>query len=239
MKNQTVQRWVSLGPGLLWMALVGVSSARADGGSQHRPTVRISVYNDAGLGHGILRRAEEDAAEVFRQAGVETEWKNCGGENVEGLGGKQCGEVEYPTRLVLRIEKQARGLVPEAFGVAYLSEDGRGAYCDVFVGPMEELQNMYPVSLDAVLGHVAAHEIAHLLLGAHSHSANGLMRAHWNSHTIEEMRRGILGFNSLQSAAMAERLEFARDAANDALVTMAGDTPVEFSALPVQCPNTR
>jgi hypothetical protein len=238
MRNQTLQRWVSLGLGLAWMATAGVSTAWADGGRPRKATVRISVYNDAGLNHGTLRRAEEDAAEVFRQAGVETEWKNCGGDNVEGSGAKQCGEVEYPTRLVLRIEKQPRGLVPEVFGVAYLSEDGWGAYCDVFVGPMEGLQKMYPVSLDAVLGHVAAHEIAHLLLGAHSHSASGLMRAHWNSHTIEEMRRGILGFNSMQSAAMVDRLEFARDAANDALVTMAGDSPVEFSALPVQCPNT-
>jgi hypothetical protein len=244
MKNQTVQRWVSLGLGLLWMASVGVSSARADGGSQRRPTVRISVYNDAGLKRGTLLRAEEDASGIFRQAGIEMEWNNCGGQEAVAQAGqlsqvgKPCGEAAYPARLVLRISRRPRGLVPEAFGIAYLSQDGQGVYCDVFVAPMEELQMTHSVSLDALLGHVAAHEIAHLLLGANSHSANGLMRAHWNSQSIEELKHGILGFSSPQSSAMVERLDFARDTASDALVTMAGAIPVELSALPAQCPNT-
>ena len=45
-----------------------------------------------------------------------------------------------PVKLVLRIISRPRGLVPEVFGVAYLSQDGQGAYCDVFVEPMVELQ---------------------------------------------------------------------------------------------------
>jgi hypothetical protein len=85
---------------------------------------------------------------------------------------------------------------------------------------------------------VAAHEIAHLLLGANSHSPNGLMRAHWNSQTIEELNHGLLGFNSAQSSVMMERLELARDTANDGLVIMAGATPSALSPLPAQCPNS-
>ena len=238
MKIQTVQRRVSLGLGLLWMASAGVSSARADTGSQRRPTVRISVYNDAGLKPGTLLRAEELAAGIFRQAGIETEWKNCGAGEIIAQIGKPCGEAAYPARLVLRVSRRSRSLVPEAFGIAYLSEDGQGAYCDVFLGPMEELQMTHSVSLDALLGHVAAHEIAHLLLGAHSHSANGLMRAHWNSQSLEDLKHGILGFTLPQSSAMVERLEFARDTANDALVTMPGATTLEMSALPAHCPNS-
>ena len=240
MKIQTAPRVVSLGLGLLWMASAGVSSARPDSGSQRRPMVRISVYNDAGLKRGTLLHAEEDAAEVFRQAGIEMEWKNCGAEEAVGQAGKvsqQCGEAVYPARLVLRIARRPVGLIPEVFGVAYLSEDGQGAYCYVFLEPMEQLQMNHSVSLDVLLGHVAAHEIAHLLLGVKSHSANGLMRAHWNSQSIEELKRGILGFSSTQSAAMVERLEFARDTANDGLVVMAAAPPATLSALPAQCRN--
>jgi hypothetical protein len=93
------------------------------------------------------------------------------------------------------------------------------------------------VSLDAILGHVAAHEIAHLLLGPHSHSPNGLMRAHWNSHTIEDLRRGILDFDSTQSAAMAQLLALAHDTSAAALVTIADPAPATFSPMPPQCPN--
>jgi hypothetical protein len=238
MKNQTVCRWVSLGLAILWMGSAGTSALRADTVTGRMPTVKVSVFNDAGLNHGVLLRAEDAAARIFRQAGIEMEWKNCGGEDIASQIGKPCGEAAYPTRLVMHISRQPRGLVSEAFGVAYLSEDGHGAYCDVFLQPMKEFQRVYPANLDAVLGHVAAHEIAHLLLGAHSHSANGLMRAHWTPQTIQELQRGILGFNAVQSATMVERLELGRETAADALVTMARAAPLEFSALPAQCPNS-
>jgi hypothetical protein len=238
MNVQTVQRWVSLGLGLLWMTSLGVSSARADSGTQRRPKVRISVFNDAGLKRGTVLRAEDDATAVFRQAGIEVEWNNCGGGENVGQAHQQCVEVAYPASLSLRIQRRPRGLVREAFGVAYLSENGQGAYCDVFVEPMEELQRMYPVSLETVLGHVAAHEVAHLLLGAHSHSVNGLMRGHWSLQTFEEMKRGTLGFNSTQSAAMVNLLGDARDKADGALVTMAEAAPVALTSLPKQCPNS-
>jgi hypothetical protein len=238
MKIQTVNRWVSLGLGFLWMTSAGVSSVWADSGSRGRPLVRISVFNDAGLKRGILVHAEEDAAEVFRRAGIETDWKNCGGEEiVAGVSG-QCNEVAYPARLVLRIERRPRGLVEEPLGVAYLSEDGQGAYCDVFLEPMEELQQAYAVNLDSLLGHVVAHEIAHLLLGLHSHSVNGLMRAHWGLQTMEELKRGVLGFNSTQAAVMVERLQLARESAPDGLVTMAEAAPVTLMTLPTKCPNS-
>lgn len=238
MKVQTVKRSISLGLGLLWMFSGGAVKGYAESGSERRPTVRISVYNDAGLKRGTLLHAEENAEEIFHQAGIETEWKNCGEEQLVPSG-KPCGEAGYPTRLVLRIERRPRGLISEPLGVAYLSETGEGAYCDVFLEPMEELERMGAVSLDTVLGHVAAHEIGHLLLGVHSHSVNGLMRAHWSTQSIEDLKRGVLGFNSRQSAAMVERLEFAQASAKDALVTMAGAPPLALSALPGQCPNAK
>jgi hypothetical protein len=230
MKNQTVQRWVSLGVGLLWMVSAGASSALADGGGQGRPTMRISVYNDAGLKRATLMHAEKDASTVFDQAGIDIEWKNCGKEEiVEGMAaGKRCGEAAYPTRLVLRIQRRPRGLIAEPMGVAFLSEGGQGAYCDVFLEPMEELQRTQPVSLDVLLGHVAAHEIAHLLLGPRSHSMRGVMRARWGMQAVEELKRGTLGFDSKQSEAMVERLEIA----DGGVLTTECKMAPEFVSLP-------
>jgi len=238
MKVQTVQRGFALGLSLLWIGSLGASRVYADSVRQRRPTVRISVYNDAGLKRGTLLRAEENAVEVFRQAGIEAEWKNCGGGEIVAQLSKTCGEAAYPASLILRIERRPRGLISEPLGVAYLSENGEGAYCDVFLEPMEELQRLQAVSLDALLGHVAAHEIGHLLLGMHAHSVDGLMRARWSSQSIEELKRGALGFNLRQSATMVGRLEFAQATGKDGLVTMAEAAPVAVSALPVQCPSS-
>jgi hypothetical protein len=127
------------------MASAGVSNALADSSGARHPTVQISVYNDAGLKPGTVRLAEDEATAVFRSAGIDTEWKNCPAEEIFPQSGqprlsKPCGQVAYPSKLVLRIVRHPRGLVPEVFGVAYLSQDGQGAYCNVFVEPMEQLQ---------------------------------------------------------------------------------------------------
>ena len=57
-----------------------------------------------------------------------------------------------------------------------------------------------------LLGHVMAHEIAHLLLGTNSHSASGIMRAHWYAQELASADRGALLFTPDQARAMTERL---------------------------------
>ena len=51
---------------------------------------------------------------------------------------------------------------------------------------------------DLVLGHVIAHEVAHVLLGP-GHSEEGIMRAEWSRHDLERISWGLpLGFTSDQ-----------------------------------------
>jgi hypothetical protein len=205
-KTKVLQAWfaVALCVGI-WLA----PSSKADSGALQRPAaVSISVYNDAGLNTGSLRRAETEATAIFRTVGIETEWLNCSAAGAPGRGSglKGCGRAEFPTRFVLRIVDRAQGLRTDAFGVAFLAVDGSGAYCDVFLGPMRDLQQVYPASLEILLGHVAAHEIAHLLLGSNSHTPKGLMRAHWSHKQLDEMLHGALGFSEAQANTMAARL---------------------------------
>jgi hypothetical protein len=205
-KTKVLQGWfaVALCVGI-WLA----PTAKADSGAwQRRAAVSISVYNDAGLNAGSLRRAEIEATAIFRTVGIETDWLNCSAAGTPGRhsGLKGCGRAEFPTRFVLRIVGRAQGLRADAFGVAFLAVDGSGAYCDVFLDPMRDLQQVYPASLEILLGHVAAHEIAHLLLGSNSHTPKGLMRAHWNHKQLDEMLHGALGFSEAQANTMAARL---------------------------------
>ena len=57
-----------------------------------------------------MRLAEEEAAAVFRRAGIDAEWKNCPSEEIFAQTGEPCGQVEYPSKLVLRIVERPRGL---------------------------------------------------------------------------------------------------------------------------------
>jgi hypothetical protein len=56
---------------------------------------------------------------------------------------------------------------------------------------------------DVLFGYVLAHEIGHLLLGPHAHSASGLMRAHWDR---DDMAYGVAQGSFTFSADEADRI---------------------------------
>jgi hypothetical protein len=51
--------------------------------------------------------------------------------------------------------------------------------------------------LPYLLAHVVVHEITHVLQGIDRHSANGIMKAHWNRDDFAQMRKGQLSFAAL------------------------------------------
>jgi hypothetical protein len=60
--------------------------------------------------------------------------------------------------------------------------------------------------LGTLLGNVATHELAHLLLGTNSHAALGIMRAHWGPKELESANMGALRFHSEQRERIAVRV---------------------------------
>jgi len=64
----------------------------------------------------------------------------------------------------------------DAYGVAFLGDDGWGAFCDVSYHRILELHHAGRASEATILGIVVAHELGHLLLGLDAHSATGIMR---------------------------------------------------------------
>jgi len=167
--------------------------------------VIISVYNDAGVPPGTLRQAEGEAARVFRQAGIEVRWLNCG-VAAAAKDAEECLEAVFPTHLHLRIVRKARDLKEETLGISFLAADGRGTQADLFYEPMEQLCNSKNTNLASLLGHVAAHEVGHLLLGANSHAPTGVMGTHWASEGISIVELGQLFFSGEESERMRQRL---------------------------------
>jgi hypothetical protein len=83
---------------------------------------------------------------------------------------------------------------------------GDGCYSQVFVKPIEALRGQFPIGLSTLLGYVATHELGHLLLGKNSHTAIGIMRAHWGPKELEGANMGVLSFFEDQRQQMASRL---------------------------------
>jgi len=219
-----------------------------------RPQVFVSVYDDAGVSATVLIQAEQRAARIFGEAGVDVVWKNCpssrshvgpdalvregersspdflgGAEqkrsgavqqpNPAGLrpagrvgapapmrSGLDCVSFAWPARLAMRIAPRSASSAGEVFGVAFLSDEGTGCYSDVFYDRALELHADWNVSLSDILGNVMAHELGHLMLGSNSHSAAGIMRAHWQGEELHRLSRGNLWFSSEQANQMRGKI---------------------------------
>jgi hypothetical protein len=155
---------------------------------------------------GTLIQAEHTAQEIFKQAGVDVVWVNCGFVPAEMQIGSTCQTTVFPTHLQLRVVRHSRNMRDSIFGVSFIDEGGSGCYSDVFFEPAKELHERFQISLGALLGHVMAHEIAHLLLGTNAHSPTGIMRPHWNEQDLASAGKGGLLFTSAQGRTMREKV---------------------------------
>ena len=89
----------------------------------------VSVFNRAGANPARVRAAERMAARIYEQVGISIAWRNCRTQAEPEL--ERCEAATDHGQLVLNIEHQARTLVADAFGVAFLGNDGWGTFCDV------------------------------------------------------------------------------------------------------------
>ncbi len=183
--------------------------------------LRVFVFNDAQVSDGTLDMAQEIAAKVYRNVGIEITWSGCPAPGEEPAAYPDCHPPFDPSDLFLRILPVSNsGLIrqDDAFGVALIPPDGRAgtmAYVNfdrVDRWTTERIRNVVgrfvshvpPGHLSALtLGAVMAHELGHLLLGSHSHSNGGIMQADWNQQFLEDAYEGRHGFSSRE----AQRLQ--------------------------------
>lgn len=205
--------------------LWGKTPARGEAPESARVT--ISVYNDAEVPVNVLGRAEEQAERVFRQAGIEVKWLNCRVPTVSEEASRACREAVFPEHLHLRIVRKSLGLKGETLGISFQAGDGSGCYADLFYEPMEQLHHSDGTDIASLLGHVAAHEIGHLLLGANSHSEAGIMHAHWTAEELASTKVGGLVFLEKESRRMKARLAMAIQASKEAPLTVTRAVPTQ------------
>jgi hypothetical protein len=188
------------------IGLSGIAVARTGVSTEKsQPQVFVSVINNANVGASDLRHAEEMASRIYEQAGLSIVWNNC--TTASDTASPRCVRAVDSRHLVLRIERQARALSSDAFGVAFVGADGTGAYCDVFYDRIADLHRRGRASEAAILAVVAAHELGHLLLGSHSHSSAGIMRPQLPAQEFSTPEIHFAAFSHDQSQKIANRLE--------------------------------
>lgn len=200
--------------------------ASAKGHTEEAARVTISVYNDAEVLEDVIGRGEKEASNVFWKAGIQVKWLNCRLPAISEEASRACLESVFPEHLHLRIVRRSLSLRAETMGISFLGADEVGCFADLFYEPMEDLHKSDGTDLAVLLGHVAAHEIGHLLLRTNSHSAAGIMHAHWTTEELAIARVGGLVFSQKESRRMKAKLISAIQASKEATaetIPRAGD----------------
>jgi hypothetical protein len=159
---------------------MGMAAAGGSMASAEEPlTVTLHVTDYANLSRQDLATAEAYAAAIYRAAGIETVWTDAPWRPGEARSPHL--RVAILSRDMAQKKCKGSGLGETAMGVAVDGEgvnEGRVAY--VFSDRIGRAAVLNFAKFDHGLGHVMAHEVGHLLLGAHSHSGTGLMSGDWH-----------------------------------------------------------
>ena len=141
---------------------------------------KICLETGAG-DHWVIAQAETITTRMFAEIGVVVEWRQSA----------NCNTVPGESLIVQLSTGAPQDQFPGALAYARLAD---GVHIEVFYDRVSRA--VEPRRVPALLAHVLAHEIAHLLEGVGRHSAEGVMKAHWDERDFLEMADKPLPFAS-------------------------------------------
>lgn len=171
------------------------------------PTLTIRLYNYAEAPAVLLDDATEIGGQIFRRAGIDTVWVTCAA-SPDQPSHRSCDES--PGKRIVHVnilnrEMSAKlGTDPNAFGLAFTSDIEFGQFATVFYHRIGELERRW--ARDAVMGHILAHEIGHLLLGFGGHTQHGIMSPSWTKAELTQAESGGLNFDKSRARHMRKQV---------------------------------
>jgi hypothetical protein len=192
---------------LSWLLVLGSCEA---GIEQDPPAVRILFFNYAGVSGRALSQAQNEATRVLRNAGVRAEWVDCPTLSGQERRLPDCTVSQSSRTVQLRLLTASMMKGAKAgqatLGTAILPFQGDGMVANVFPSRAEQVSANRSLGRGVILGHLMAHELGHLLLGAGSHSSCGLMRNPWGKAELTWAAQGSLNFSSAEAERIRARL---------------------------------
>lgn len=189
---------------LLLMVDAGEVAARPV--SSVRVPLTICLANEAGVSQKTLLEVESRVTELFKESAIEVRWINSGSLSNHSLGHGSCNRLSYPDQLLVHWLPQATAAPGDVLGEAFLDQRDAGVIADLFLDHVRTVESETNVGFTSLLSYATAHEIAHLLLGANSHSTRGIMQGHFFEQNLMAIRHGSLTFERGEETRMHARL---------------------------------
>jgi hypothetical protein len=168
----------------------------------------LRVNNQAGISAHSLGVIKREMRRIAAEAGVELDWLDCTKSETGAALAERCnaliGEAEYVLNIRKSAESATRTVFQTALGHSWVTREG-GVYSSIFAEAIHSLPAREDFK-DIILGHAAAHEFGHLLLGGEAHSRQGIMRTQWNKQDWTAMSVGMLRFSREEGKRMRDRI---------------------------------
>jgi hypothetical protein len=178
-------------------------AGKANTVSAQASALQVQVYDYAGLSPAALHEFIARTQEILASSGVSLEVDGCmrGATPCEsGTGGSR----QIVIRVVAGPVRKMKNAGAESLGLSIADPDG-GKYASVFVQPTKDAAAEAKLPWVIVLAYAAAHEIGHLVLGNRAHTANGLMKANWDTNDFWAMAQNRFHFSPVQGRELASR----------------------------------
>jgi hypothetical protein len=174
-----------------WLFAAALAVGTGARAQECRPDVRqLTVYTLEGktlVPNEVRARAKDMATKVLAGAGVTVEWVK--GERPRDPQQTYCGE-----RLTIVFDAKAgAGFAAQAMAYTTLNA-GWSTEIHIFYDRVSAFPDR--TRMAEFLGHVLAHEIAHVLQGSVRHSNEGVMKARWSDRDCAELVRKPLPFTA-------------------------------------------
>lgn len=172
------------------------------------PAVTIRVVDLADVGPEPLVVSLDVTQSLFDAVGIAVSWRHC----VDDV--DDCSDPLLPHEVWLRVapgnaERDGwadEWVSPQALGFSNVAQlPDTSVMSTVFVEQVGQLAYAAGIGSSDLLGRVAAHEVAHLLLGTAGHTATGLMGARWSLRTSPEHLQFSSAVGSQLRVAVAKR----------------------------------
>ena len=198
---------------LLAVSLMAIGGlAKGQRYQSEEAALTVCLMNDVGVPRTVEENVERRVDAMVEDAGIHIRWLH--GEDPGRTAEVRCvcSHPEAMRVVIVRWIPRGKSAMPNELGQAFLGEDGVGAIADLFLDRIVRLTQERDVDFAHLLAHVTAHELGHLLLGANSHSAGGLMQARMNEDSLARLAQVDFRFSRKQVEKIRERMKAAGQA---------------------------
>jgi hypothetical protein len=171
-----------------------------DAAAGTQPTINVRLYDYAGVPEDVIEKAEVEAQRVLGMAGVEIRFMSyvVRDGQIDRRRPTVIAPITSTPLLITVVPRDTLGVATGAHSLGYAIIEGQPANrAFVLYDRVRQHFLKHPRTAEfRVLGHVIAHEIAHLLLGDLRHSARGMMAAPWREKEMLQIEQGMLEFSN-------------------------------------------